>query len=787
VVYGSEYHFQAWKLSAGEPQLVQEGEEGGHFAFHPDGRHLLMGRRSGSLWLYDLGSPRQEPSFFVTLQPPAQGLAFDPAGTRLAVFRAGDTEILDVQTAKVIRLIQQSSVGGMPWHPSGNYLALVSPKSSREIYVWDMKRMTRMSVLKGARVGEHRVVFTPDGDRLLSAGDKGISLWDWRTGRHLLQHPGHSNLKLSPADQFLIQNQNEFSLVALATGREYRTFVQQSAMGEDISYSEAIIHPDGRLLGVNTFEDAQRQLRLFDLETGEELAAVPQTRWRNAFQADGAILTNGEQGLLRWPIHKADPGHWQVGPPLVLYPQSYVDMASDRNGDVIGQANGRNGALLVRPDKGLVFLGPHGAAQHIAISPDGHYAATGINDGEAGVKLWDIRTRRLVKTFPVGRLCGGTFSPDGRWLAVHGTQGCQMVKVGTWETVFAGDRTGGGVFSPDGSLFAANPKQSIKLLEPATGRELARLECPNQYTGWLAFTPDGTNLVSSNDIDRCINVWDLRAIRAQLADMGLDWDAPRYPTAERTASLPLQVTVVPGEAFMDPRLSVTLASLRLGGNPFDFEAYLERGKAFGGLKENRKAISDYSMAIALMPRNHPSRGEALFRRSENYRTCNDSVNACADLQQIAEQDLPLPLGLALVGAQRFNELAWRYVAGAEKERNPQKALPLARKAVKLNSDDWNLVNTLGVVYYRLGEHAQAVEYLERSLRESQGGGAAFDLFFLAMCHAKLGDSAKARDCYERAVRWVRENQSAINGQGNWGQELKDFQAEAEGVLAGTNR
>src|SRR5262249_22949765 len=155
--------------------------------------------------------------------------------------------------------------------------------------------------------------------------------------------------------------------------------------------------------------------------------------------------------------------------------------------------------------------------------------------------------------------------------------------------------------------------------------------------------------------------------------------------------------------------------------------------------------------------------------------------ALTDLQQIAEQDLPLPLEMTFAVAQQLNELAWHYVAGPETERAPNKALPLIHKAIKLTPENWVFFNTQGVAYYRLGQYPKAVEWLERSVQDSKGEATAFDLFFLAMCHAKLGAPDKARDCYDRAVRWVREH--PLNDQPTWPEELRAFQAEAEAVLA----
>ena len=50
-----------------------------------------------------------------------------------------------------------------------------------------------------------------------------------------------------------------------------------------------------------------------------------------------------------------------------------------------------------------------------------------------------------------------------------------------------------------------------------------------------------------------------------------------------------------------------------------------------------------------------------------------------------------------------------------------------------------------------------------------------------MCHARLGDSAKAKDCYDRAVKWIQEHQDQVSLE--WAEELKNFRAEADAVLA----
>jgi serine/threonine protein kinase/WD40 repeat protein len=774
--------FRAWDISGMEPRLVHKGVEFG-FAFHPNGRHLLMGSRDGSLWFYDLEAPNQKPTLLVTLQPPiGSGLAFDPTGARLAVIRGGKAQILDAGTGKVLTPIPLDKATETPaWHPSGNYLALVSPEGhDAVIHVWDLKRRKKTATLKGCRGTVIHAAFTPDGDRILTQGwENMVRLWDWRTGRQILQTPAGCNLEFTPGGQFLTRDEAGVHLSELAPGREYRTFVAQSAVGNDVEHHVPRVHPEGRIFAA-TMSDC---IRLFDLETGDELARVPQTKFYPAFQANGALLTNGDRGLLRWPIHEAEPGNRQLGPPEVLDVRSGVDMATDKNGDVIGQAMG-NGALLVRPGKGTAFLGPHGGAQHVAISPDGSLAATGINGGEEGVKVWDTKTRRLVKHFHVGSRTGGAFSPDGSGLAVGGSLGCRMVKVGTWETLFTG-LWGNVCFSPDGAIMATeSTRQGLtRLVDMQTGRELARLEGPSRTWGISEFTPDGTKLLICDNYEKCINVWDLRAIREQLAKMDLDWEAPEYPKADTTPKSPYRVTVVPGNLFVDPRRTVGLAGVRLALNPFDIEAYIERGRGYARLSDSKKAIADYSMALAILPADHPIRGELLFRRSTNYAALGDPAKRVADLLEFAALDMPFPVELQSEAARQCNELAWlTYLIGSKQQRDPKKGLTLALKATKLDPECWELLNTLGVAYYRNGDYAKAVETLQRSLDQSREMAAAFDLFFLAMCRHRLGDAKKAQEEYDEAVRWFNEHRGKLPYPDSE-RELTEFQAEAKAVLA----
>jgi tetratricopeptide (TPR) repeat protein len=226
----------------------------------------------------------------------------------------------------------------------------------------------------------------------------------------------------------------------------------------------------------------------------------------------------------------------------------------------------------------------------------------------------------------------------------------------------------------------------VRLLDPATGREKARLEDPHQdATAWLGFTPDGTRLVAVSNDGKAIHVWDLKRIRAELVRLDLDWDAP-----------PCQERAVPAPGPLEVRM--------------------------------------------------------------------------IDADRVAK----------LREAEELNKQAWHLVAGPEGERNPARALELIQKALSLEPDQDLFLNTLGVAQYRKGQYKEAIATLQKSLAAARGQSDAFDLFFLAMCHAKLGEAARAKDCFYRAVKWTEAQRNLPPA---WVAELKAFQAEAEGLLA----
>ena len=106
-------------------------------------------------------------------------------------------------------------------------------------------------------------------------------------------------------------------------------------------------------------------------------------------------------------------------------------------------------------------------------------------------------------------------------------------------------------------------------------------------------------------------------------------------------------------------------------------------------------------------------------------------------------------------AKANNNVAWALVSvPADPWFDPAEGFALAKKATELDPLNWYFQNTLGVAAYRVGDWETAAEIFKKSTTST--GGAAHDLFFLAMTYWKQGSKQEAREMYEMAVCGLRK-------------------------------
>jgi serine/threonine protein kinase/WD40 repeat protein len=566
-----------WRWESGESVLKSPPGKCSALAFSPDGWRIAVGHEA---WItcFDL-STGQESRDWETLDR-ACTIGFHPDSQRLAVGYC-HSNVVSIYNTDDGEHVADLPLGDcimttVAWHPDGNLLATAG--SDPRIQIWDVKARRKVAVLEGHVQQVNSLNFHSGGDLLTSGSwDGDLRLWQPSPGRLIIRLPLSvgmgSNMEGRWAG-FISPSNYQAQLWGVVPSQEYHTFL--STFGGECELYEGDISPDGTLLALGSSAGA----RLWDLARGREVAWLRMSSTVAAlFRAGGhELLTCGpEDGLRRWRI-EANPqpeGGLQVGPShqiaLPFAPMRIVKSRDDRTVAVVGEAAGQC-VLLDLTTESVQSQGmSHSNASYIALSAEAERLATSGWHSDR-VRLWDRQSARLIKDLDVGLCSAVFFTPDNREMIVargreftfHDLNSLEVSRR-MWRE--PGLYPGHVAFTADGKLMALEMAPGlIHLKEITSGRTVAKLEDPDgEISTWISFTPDGTQLVVAARYAGAIHRWDLRAIRAGLKTMNLDWDWPEFsarPLVETSFSKshpPLRVQIVGAKPSAVTQASATNA------------------------------------------------------------------------------------------------------------------------------------------------------------------------------------------------------------------------------------
>ncbi len=851
---------EVWNVAGSENQRIRQDRLSVFLHhFRADSRVLALALTDGTVLIWDLQTgaeinrlPGVQQRLKVFLHPRAPLIASCSYLSPRVLLR-------DYHTGQVVQAIDPPWPMGstwLAWHPDGKRL-FVAAGDTNEVQEYQFDEASRL--LRPARLlhttehGGNTISINRTGDRLANCG-WGVrpGILDLETGRVLFEVTQRSslpNFRFSADGRSLVgiwglpRGRGSYGVIELGDAREVRTIPLLTPGG-----GRPVIHPGGRLAVIPQGD----RFTFVDVTGLRELAVVKRGSHRFvslAFDGQGRLYSNSFEGCFRWPV-RFDGDRVTVGLPerLPFYPGS-EGIAASADGRTVAQAQYAGygmekyaGGWLLTPDRpdDPRYLLRHGYGMAgAAVSPDGRWVYFDVHGGHALV--YDSRTGRLAWEDTKGSLGGAArFTSDGCWL-VGSWAAC---RVGKWDNpVILDPSRSGTVFdvSPDSTTAILSTTEGYaRLVEITTGRELVRIEAPEGGLGSVSFSRDGTRLLEP--MSEGLRVWDLRRIRARLAELRLDWVAPPFPPEpEDNRGVPpsLELTIPGGDLLSDPAKlaaydrGVTTARLLL--NLLDAQSHLEIALRLTSANEPAKALAHFRVATLTRPESSVIRmqtGQCLlslrraeeaiaeftaaakarpeeyrprYWRAQAYRRIGRYAEAAEDLTAVlayfpedAELYEKRAACFAAMGdkareaadraaAAKFvprspeglNYRAWQLLTGPHANRDPQRALELSQKAVELEPDHADYLNTLGVALYRNDRFTEAIRTLEKSLKAGKGESDAFDLFFLAMSHAKVGDAARAKDDFDQAVAWLLRRKNQL---GQHATELAQFREEAEKVL-----
>jgi WD40 repeat protein/DNA-binding XRE family transcriptional regulator len=366
------------------------------------------------------------------------------------------------------------------------------------VRIWDSASFQLLHLLQSHKEGVSRVIWSPDGRLLASAGDDNIRLWDAQHGEEIrtLADDGNAiyGLAFSPDSQFLVSGGTD-RLVKIWKVSE--DVCIQTLAGHQAKINNIVWSPDGRLLASGSYDNTVRIWQADPAIAHQVLLGHTANVQTVAFTTDGTrVLSGGEDGTVRlWEVASGYCVRIMQGYSLTCHA-----VAWSPHEDIIASAMSDGRIILWNStdEKILQVLQGHTNIVHsLTWSPDGQMLSSASSDRT--IRLWQIHTGECLAvlrghTDPVSSV---DWSPDGRLLASGGYYD-KTVRIWDIEKLqcrWVSDVLTAGIqmvaWSPDGIYLASGDDDgTVKLWNAEDGTLLKLFHMPQGIMYGVVWSPD---------------------------------------------------------------------------------------------------------------------------------------------------------------------------------------------------------------------------------------------------------------------------------------------------------
>lgn len=503
---------------------------------------------------------------------PMTAVAWSPSGDVVATGSAGGSVCFwnpDTGVQLASASAHSGGVAGLAFSEGGSILVTAGTNAGHgEVKVWKSLGLTLVKTLPGSLPGVWSVAVDRDG-RYVAAGDRDhMLLWDLKSEKAPIARAAGPRFTFSASGLLVcLQSAADVSTPPTSLGDQVdiidpTTGNNKLTIPETYGMLDVAISPDCRTLAVSAFGGG---VVLFDMATGRQIADLHgsdvRVDWgvpglgRNVAITTDEIYSDTERVDL-WNIANDRPS--RTLNPKTEFMQSISQLCLSRDGKrlyglyaggikVWDTSTGRELRAITAPAApGTIML-----FQRMDVSPDERWVVTGssvmrLTSGQAPtsaygtrIDLWDAQTGQWVKTlvapdWQVGYspdsqplMFGLQISPDGKTLAAsddkHESLQLYDLDTGTPE----GSLTGAAdfiqclAFRGDGKVIAAGDHSGKVTLWDCRSRvRLNQLQAHVGGVSAIAFSQDGSLLLTGGDDDSLIKVWDAStaALRQILSD-----------------------------------------------------------------------------------------------------------------------------------------------------------------------------------------------------------------------------------------------------------------------------